>query len=174
VTRSAYPSPLGYSGFPKACCTSVNNVIVHGIPDEFVTDIWDFVAYLIHIQSTSRRWRHCEHRYHRVLERVSWRHLPNIFSGKCGESTASAWKQHILPIIKDEAGRDLVNATNDALEAGIAVCGPGQPFKFIGKAIHDLADQRGYSVSSQFTGHGIGEVFHRSPWILHHRESSCL
>jgi methionyl aminopeptidase len=38
VTRSAYPSPLGYSGFPKACCTSVNNVIVHGIPDEFVPD----------------------------------------------------------------------------------------------------------------------------------------
>jgi methionyl aminopeptidase len=76
--------------------------------------------------------------------------------------------------IKDDAGRDLVTATNDALEAGIAACGPGQPFKFIGKAIQDLADQRGYSVSSQFAGHGIGEVFHRSPWILHHRESRRL
>jgi methionyl aminopeptidase len=74
--------------------------------------------------------------------------------------------------VKDDAGRDLVTATNDAVEAGIAVCGPGQPFKFIGKAIQDLADQRGYSVSSQFTGHGIGEVFHRSPWILHHRKPS--
>lgn len=30
----AYPSPLRYKGFPKACCTSVNNVITHGIPDE--------------------------------------------------------------------------------------------------------------------------------------------
>jgi methionyl aminopeptidase len=36
VSRNAYPSPLLYKGFPKACCTSVNNVIVHGIPDECV------------------------------------------------------------------------------------------------------------------------------------------
>lgn len=29
----AYPSTLGYRGFPKSCCTSVNEVICHGIPD---------------------------------------------------------------------------------------------------------------------------------------------
>ncbi|MCL2735486.1 MAG: type I methionyl aminopeptidase [Propionibacteriaceae bacterium] len=28
-----YPSTLGYRGFPKSCCTSVNEVICHGIPD---------------------------------------------------------------------------------------------------------------------------------------------
>lgn len=28
-----YPSPLGYAGFPKSCCTSINQVICHGIPD---------------------------------------------------------------------------------------------------------------------------------------------
>jgi len=78
-----------------------------------------------------------------------------------------------LTTIQDEAGRQLVAATSEALEAGIAVSGPGKPFKSIGKAIHDVADRRGYSVSSQFSGHGIGEVFHRSPWILHHRESGC-
>lgn len=33
VERGAYPSPLGYRGFPKAICTSVNEVICHGIPD---------------------------------------------------------------------------------------------------------------------------------------------
>ncbi|WP_420733603.1 type I methionyl aminopeptidase [Brevibacterium luteolum] len=32
----AYPSCLGYRGFPKACCTSVNEVICHGIPDDTV------------------------------------------------------------------------------------------------------------------------------------------
>ncbi|MDO5535257.1 MAG: type I methionyl aminopeptidase, partial [Propionibacteriaceae bacterium] len=31
--HGAYPSSLGYRGFPKACCTSVNEVICHGIPD---------------------------------------------------------------------------------------------------------------------------------------------
>jgi methionyl aminopeptidase len=33
VARDSYPSPLNYYGFPKACCTSVNEVICHGIPD---------------------------------------------------------------------------------------------------------------------------------------------
>ena len=31
--HGAYPSSLGYRGFPKSCCTSVNEVICHGIPD---------------------------------------------------------------------------------------------------------------------------------------------
>ncbi|EGC32300.1 hypothetical protein DICPUDRAFT_49665, partial [Dictyostelium purpureum] len=34
VERGAYPSPLNYYKFPKSCCTSVNEVICHGIPDE--------------------------------------------------------------------------------------------------------------------------------------------
>ncbi|KAL7577785.1 hypothetical protein ACA910_010541 [Epithemia clementina (nom. ined.)] len=34
IKRGAYPSPLNYHGFPKSCCTSVNEVICHGIPDD--------------------------------------------------------------------------------------------------------------------------------------------
>ena len=34
VKRGAYPSPLNYNGFPKSLCTSVNEVICHGIPDD--------------------------------------------------------------------------------------------------------------------------------------------
>jgi methionyl aminopeptidase len=33
IDSGAYPSTLGYRGFPKSCCTSVNEVICHGIPD---------------------------------------------------------------------------------------------------------------------------------------------
>ena len=33
VDRECYPSPLNYYQFPKSCCTSVNEVICHGIPD---------------------------------------------------------------------------------------------------------------------------------------------
>lgn len=33
LDHGAYPSPLGYKGFPKSVCTSVNEVICHGIPD---------------------------------------------------------------------------------------------------------------------------------------------
>jgi methionyl aminopeptidase len=34
VSRGVYPSPLRYRGFPKSVCTSVNEVICHGIPDD--------------------------------------------------------------------------------------------------------------------------------------------
>ncbi|CAF1558059.1 unnamed protein product, partial [Adineta steineri] len=33
ISQNAYPSPLNYRWFPKSCCTSVNEVICHGIPD---------------------------------------------------------------------------------------------------------------------------------------------
>ncbi len=34
VERGAVPAPLGYRGFPKSICTSVNHVVCHGIPAE--------------------------------------------------------------------------------------------------------------------------------------------
>jgi methionyl aminopeptidase len=34
IERGGYPSPLNYNGFPKSLCTSVNEVICHGIPDD--------------------------------------------------------------------------------------------------------------------------------------------
>ena len=34
IARGGYPSPLHYKGFPKSVCTSVNEVICHGIPDD--------------------------------------------------------------------------------------------------------------------------------------------
>ena len=34
LDRGAYPSTLGYHGYPKSICTSVNEVICHGIPDD--------------------------------------------------------------------------------------------------------------------------------------------
>jgi methionyl aminopeptidase len=41
--HGAYPSTLGYKGFPKSCCTSVNEVICHGIPDSTVLEDGDII-----------------------------------------------------------------------------------------------------------------------------------
>jgi methionyl aminopeptidase len=43
VRRGVYPSPLGYRGFPKSVCTSLNEVICHGIPDNTVIRDGDIV-----------------------------------------------------------------------------------------------------------------------------------
>ena len=43
IARGAYPSTLGYRGFPKSICTSVNEVICHGIPDDRPLQAGDIV-----------------------------------------------------------------------------------------------------------------------------------
>lgn len=43
VEHDAYPSTLGYRGYPKSLCSSVNEVICHGIPDNTVLDEGDIV-----------------------------------------------------------------------------------------------------------------------------------
>ncbi|ACY21374.1 methionine aminopeptidase, type I [Gordonia bronchialis DSM 43247] len=43
IDHGAYPSTLGYKGFPKSCCTSLNEVICHGIPDSTVIADGDIV-----------------------------------------------------------------------------------------------------------------------------------
>ena len=43
TSHGAYPSTLGYRGYPKSCCTSLNEVICHGIPDDTVLENGDIV-----------------------------------------------------------------------------------------------------------------------------------
>lgn len=43
IAHGAYPSTLGYRGFPKSSCTSINEVICHGIPDDTVLEEGDII-----------------------------------------------------------------------------------------------------------------------------------
>lgn len=43
IKNGAYPAPLGYNGFPKSVCISVNEVICHGIPSERMLQEGDIV-----------------------------------------------------------------------------------------------------------------------------------
>ena len=43
VSHGAYPSTLGYRGYPKSSCTSLNEVICHGIPDDTAVQDGDLV-----------------------------------------------------------------------------------------------------------------------------------
>jgi methionyl aminopeptidase len=43
ISQGAYPSTLGYRGFPKSLCSSINEVICHGIPDDTVLQDGDIV-----------------------------------------------------------------------------------------------------------------------------------
>ncbi|CAE7861800.1 metap1d, partial [Symbiodinium sp. KB8] len=44
LSRGIYPSPFNYAHFPKSLCTSVNEVVCHGIPDNRPLEEGDIVS----------------------------------------------------------------------------------------------------------------------------------
>ncbi|KAJ3756241.1 methionine aminopeptidase [Lentinula raphanica] len=146
ISRGAYPSPLLYNGFPKSCCTRSR-------PTQ--SDIQVLNNIITHGIPDDR-----------PLEDGNV--IVTVYLNGYHGDTSKTW----LVGDVDLPGRLLCDITNKALEAGIAACGPGQPFKNIGRAIHALIEPQyhgmDFCVSPAFSGHGIGSVSHCKPWILPH------
>ncbi|MEM8772791.1 MAG: type I methionyl aminopeptidase [Pseudomonadota bacterium] len=66
--------------------------------------------------------------------------------------------------------RRLVDTTYDAMMAGINVVKPGATLYDIGRAIQSHAEAEGFSVVRDFCGHGLGQVFHDAPNVVHYAE----
>ena len=66
--------------------------------------------------------------------------------------------------------RRLVDATYDAMMAGIEAVKPGATLRDIGRAIQTIAEGQGFSVVRDFCGHGLGRVFHDAPNVVHYAE----
>jgi len=137
VDAGAYPSPLLYKGFPKSVCTSVNDVVCHGIPDSRPLRRGD----LVNVDVTV------------FLDGMHGDTSATVVVG--GEGAAG------------EAGAALVRAAEGALQAGIGAVKPGLPVSGIGSAIEAYARGSGYGVVSEGTGHGVGEHFHVPPYVFH-------
>ncbi|WP_410817221.1 type I methionyl aminopeptidase [Micromonospora sp. 050-3] len=59
----------------------------------------------------------------------------------------------------------LIDATERALQAGIAAAGPGVPIGDISHAIGSVLHAAGYSVNTEFGGHGVGSTMHQDPHV---------
>ena len=140
VEAGAKPSTLGYKGYTKSCCTSINDVICHGVPSPYVVlnpgDI-------INVDVTSYK-----NGFHGDASRM-------YFVG--GESACS------------ESARDLVRVAQDAMYAGIRTVRPGSHVGDIGAAIQEEIKNsgRGYGIVREYTGHGVGREFHEAPQVVH-------
>lgn len=66
--------------------------------------------------------------------------------------------------------RRLVDTTYDAMMAGLETIRPGSTLRDIGRAIQTLAEDQGFSVVRDFCGHGLGQVFHDAPNVVHYAE----
>jgi len=133
--HNAYPSTLGYRGFPKSCCVSLNEVICHGIPDSTVIEDGD----IVNIDITA------------------------YIHGVHGDTNATFLAGNV-----SEEARLLVERTREATMRGIRAVAPGRPLNAIGRVIESYARRFGYGVVRDFTGHGIGEVFHSGLYVPHY------
>jgi methionyl aminopeptidase len=130
VARGAYPSTLGYKGFTKSVCTSVNEVVCHGVPDDRPLVAGD----IVNIDVTA------------------------YLDGMHGDTSATFVVGG--PDALDAPTEALVGATCEATYRGIDAVAPGRPLRVIGRAIEPFADARGLGIVRDYGGHGIGEVFH--------------
>jgi methionyl aminopeptidase len=64
--------------------------------------------------------------------------------------------------------RRITQITYEAMMIGIEQVKPGAYFGDIGHAIQSYVETQGYSVVRDYTGHGIGRVFHDEPSVLHY------
>ena len=62
----------------------------------------------------------------------------------------------------------LIEVTHDALMLGIEAARPGNTFGDIGNAIQSFVESHRMSVVRDFCGHGLGQVFHAPPNVLHY------
>ena len=136
----AIPATLDYRGFPKSCCTSINEVVCHGIPSPYQRlkegDI-------INVDVTS-----ILDEYHGDSSRMY------LVGGK------DACKPDVL---------ELVEITRQAMYEGIKEVAPGKNFGDIGAAIQDYIESQedDFGIVREYTGHGLGKLFHEPPQIIH-------
>jgi methionyl aminopeptidase len=59
----------------------------------------------------------------------------------------------------------MIDATERALRAGIAVAGPGARIGDISAAIGAVLSEAGYRINTEFGGHGVGSTMHQGPHV---------
>ena len=86
-----------------------------------------------------------------------------ILDGWYGDTSRMYWVGR--PSVK---ARNLTIVTYDCLMKAIEICKPGTTLGDIGHIIQSHAESHRFSVVCDFTGHGLGRVFHSSPTVLHY------
>ena len=132
---------MGYKGFTKTLCTSVNHVICHGIPNpnKLLKD-----GDIVNIDVTVIR-----DGWHGDTSRMYYVGEPSVMAKR------------------------LVETTRDAMFLGIEQVKPGATLGDIGNAIQRHAEGAGFSVVREYCGHGIGQIYHEDPQVLHYGQAGA-
>ncbi|OJJ57342.1 hypothetical protein ASPSYDRAFT_58904 [Aspergillus sydowii CBS 593.65] len=144
VERDSYPSPLNYNHFPKSLCTSPNEVICHGIPDQRILLDGDIINLDISLYHGG---------YHADVNETYY----------VGDRAKA-----------DPESVRVVETTRECLDKAIEIVKPGTPIREFGRVIEKHAKSRNCSVVATWGGHGINTEFHPPPWIPHYAKNKAV
>ena len=130
----AIPATLGYRGYTRSSCISINHVVCHGIPGERQLKEGD----IVNIDVTP------------------------ILDGWHGDSS----RMYLVGDVPVKAKR-LVQVTYECLMLGLDQAKPGNHLGDISHAIQTHAEKHRFSVVRDFCGHGLGQLFHDAPEVVH-------
>lgn len=127
-----YHPSFGASPFGKVLCTSVNDAVLHGLPNGYRLKDGDLLS--VDFAISMNGW------------------------------VADAAKSMIVGKPRAEDQR-VIKATEEALAAAIDVATAGNKLGDISAAIGDVAADYGYTVNTDFGGHGVGREMHGEPHV---------
>ena len=133
--QKAIPANIGYNGYEKTSCISVNQVICHGIPSQ-----------------------------NKVLKNND---IVNIDVTVLKDGWYGDTSKMFLVGKMQPHNEKLVSITQECLYKAIEIAKPGVTLGDIGHIIQTHAEKNHYSVVEDYCGHGIGEVYHEDPQVLH-------
>jgi methionyl aminopeptidase len=140
----SYPSPLNYNNFPKSLCTSPNEIVCHGIPDQRVLLDGDIINLDISIYHEG---------YHADLNETYY----------VGDRA-----------LADPESVRVIETTRQCLDEAIKIVKPGTAIRDFGSVIEKHANANGCSVVATWGGHGIHTEFHPPPWIPHYAKNKAV
>lgn len=126
------PAFLNYRGYPATLCISVNDVIVHGIPNDVPLVDGDIVGIDCGV----------------------------LYKGYYGDAARTFAVGRV-----GEDAEKLLRVTEEALHLAVSQVRPGARLSDIGHAVQRHAEEHGFSVVREFSGHGIGTSLHEDPQV---------
>ena len=148
-SAGALPSFKGYHGYPATICTSVNDQIVHGIPEAAqVLAAGDIIS--IDCGAIVGGW-----------------HGDSALTVSVGPEPAGAGRDEVTATGPSQAELDgLLSACERALWRGLAEAVPGRRLTDISHAVEQAVRAAGrYGIVREYTGHGIGSKMHLDPAV---------
>jgi methionyl aminopeptidase len=130
--------------FPKSVCTSVNEVVCHGVPDSYELKKGDIINVDVTVYYGG---------FHADLNET-------YFVG--GKEAA------------DEDTVRLLQTAYECLFRAIETVKPGQLYRSLGGVIQPHAEANGCSVVRTYMGHGINSLFHTTPLVPHYKANKAV